>query len=139
MERQDYLERQIQQLARALSKIISDFLGLKSHDVNDALEKTNHSLKEKLGFDFQDIIKISNEDFITIIQNDNSFNVENLDKLADLIYIIAENKTGIERKILFEKSLTIINYIEKTQSIYSLERQTKKDKIYNNLDLIKKN
>ena len=140
MERRDYLEIQIEQLGRVLSKLISGFLGIKNQSVsNEILEQTNSSLKEYFGFDLSDLSKLSNQDFIRIIQNNRSFNIENLDKLSNFIELLAEIKPENEKIILLEKSLAIIDYIDKKESIYSLERQMKKVKINNNLDLLLKN
>ena len=140
MERRDYLEIQIEQLGRVLSKLISGFLGIKNQSVsNEILEQTNSSLNEYFGFDLSDLSKLSNQDFIRIIQNNRSFNIENLDKLSNFIELLAEIKPENEKIILLEKSLAIIDYIDKKESIYSLERQMKKVKINNNLDLLLKN
>ena len=140
MERRDYLEIQIEQLGRVLSKLISGFLGIKNQSVsNEILEQTNSSLDDYFGFDLSDLSKLSNQDFIRIIQNNRSFNIENLDKLSNFIELLAEIKPENEKIILLEKSLAIIDYIDKKESIYSLERQMKKVKINNNLDLLLKN
>ena len=120
--------------------MISGFLGIKNQSVsNEILEQTNSSLKEYFGFDLSDLSKLSNQDFIRIIQNNRSFNIENLDKLSNFIELLAEIKPENEKIILLEKSLAIIDYIDKKESIYSLERQMKKVKINNNLDLLLKN
>ena len=137
MEKQDYLERQIQQLTQALAKIISDFLGIKNQSVsNEILEQTNSSLNEYFGFDLTDLSKLSNEDFIKIIQSNKSLNLENLDKLSNFIALFAERKPENEKIILLKKSLAVIDYIDKKESVYSLERQMKKGKINNNIDLL---
>ena len=140
MERRDYLEIQIEQLGRVLSKLILGFLGIKNQSVsNEILEQTNSSLKEYFGFDLSDLSKLSIQDFIRIIQNNRSLNIENLDKLSNFIELFAEMKPENEKIILLQKSLAVIDYIDKKESIYSLERQMKKVKINNNLDLLLKN
>ena len=137
MEKQDYLERQIQQLTQALTRIISNFLGVKNQSVsNEILEQTNNSLNEYFGFDLLDLSKLSNEDFIKIIQNNKSLNIENLDKLSDFIELFAGMKSENEKIILLKKSMAIIDYIDKKESIYCFERQMKKDKIRKKLNLL---
>ena len=137
MEKQDYLERQIQQLTQALTRIISNFLGVKNQSVsNEILEQTNNSLNEYFGFDLLDLSKLSNEDFIKIIQNNKSLNIENLDKLSDFIELFAGMKSENEKIILLKKSMEIIDYIDKKESIYCFERQMKKDKIRKKLNLL---
>ena len=137
MEKQDYLERQIQQLTQALTRIISNFLGVKNQSVsNEILEQTNNSLNEYFGFDLSDLSKLSNEDFIKIIQSNNSFNMKNLDKLSDFIALFSEMKPENEKIILLQKSLAVIDYIDKKESIYCFERQMKKDKIRKKLNLL---
>ena len=59
MERRDYLEIQIEQLGRVLSKLILGFLGIKNQSVsNEILEQTNSSLDECFGFDLSDLSKL---------------------------------------------------------------------------------
>jgi hypothetical protein len=68
--------------------------------------------------------------FIKTLQGQKNFNDEDLEKLADIFFLIAEEygQRGIEgakKKKLFRRSLIVYEYLDKTGSTYSLDRHTK--------------
>lgn len=132
MEQQDHLKKQIDQLGRVLGKILSDLLGLKNQgQINDGIEITNQALKGELDLDMQALIDIQTDNFINTLKIEKNFNNENLDKLADVLLLIADNKQDKDKKMLYEKCLTIYEYLEKTENVYSLDRQWKIERIKN--------
>ena len=132
MEQQDHLKKQIDQLGRVLGKILSDLLGLKNQgQINDGIEITNKALKGELDLDMQALIDIQTDDFINTLKIEKNFNNENLDKLADILLLIADNKQDKDKKMLYEKCLTIYEYLEKTENVYSLDKQWKIERIKN--------
>src|SRR5690606_35095203 len=133
MEQQDYLKKQIDQLGKVLAKIFSDLLGLKNNgQFNAGLEITNQTLKNELDFDIQDLLDIPTENFINTLTTQKKLTNENLDKLAEILLLIADNKQGDNKK-LYEKCLTIYEHLEKSENIYTLDRQWKMNRIKNAL------
>lgn len=131
MEQQDYLKRQIDQLGRVLGKIFSDLLGLKSQgQIDDGIEITNQALKDELDLDIQKLLDIQTDDFIDTLKIEKSLTNDNLDKLAEILLLIADNRQTDNKK-LYEKCLTIYAYLEKDENIYSLDRQWKIERIKN--------
>lgn len=131
MEQRDYLNKQIDQLGQVLAKIFSDLLGLKnSGQINAGLEITNQTLKSKLDFDIRDLIDIPTDDFINTLKEQRNLTNDNLDKLAEILLIIADNRQT-DKKKLYEKCLTIYEYLENTENVYSLDRQWKIERIKN--------
>jgi hypothetical protein len=133
MEQRDYLKKQIDQLGQVLGKIFSDLLGLKSYgQINGGLEITNQTLKNELDLDIQNLLDISTDDFVNTLRTQKNFTNDNLDKLAEILLLIADNKQSNNKK-LYKKCLTIYEYLEKLENIYSLDRQWKIERIKNAL------
>jgi hypothetical protein len=130
MEKEDYLERQINQIGRILGKIISGLLGRKSQgQVNTGIEIVNQMLKSELDFDTQDLMAIQTDLFVNTLISEKKFNSDNLEKLAEILLLIADDEKKSENKILYEKCLVIFDYLEKTGNVYSFDRTWKMEQI----------
>ena len=133
MEQRDYLKKQIDQLGQVLAKLFSDLLGLKnSGQINTGLEMTDQTLKNELDFDVQDLLDMPTDKFIDTLTTQTGLTNENLDKLSEILLLIADNREN-DNKNLFEKCLIIYEYLEKADSIYSLDRYWKRKRIKNEL------
>lgn len=131
MEQQDYLKKQIDQLGQALAKIFSVMLGLKNNgQINAGIEITNQSLKNEIDLDIENLLDIPTEDFINTLITQKNITNDNLDKLAEILLLIADNGQ-LDNKKLYEKCLTIYEYLEKVENIYTLNRQWKIERIKN--------
>ena len=137
MEQQDYLLRQAGLLGQALGKIISKLLKLK--DDNDiSVDTVNQVLAEEVDFDVIQLSAIDDEKWIDTLKNEKCYNNRNMEKLADIFLLIAENVHSNESRQLCKKSLMIYQYIEKSENTYSFDRNCKinqiKGLIENNTD-----
>lgn len=133
MEQRDYLKKQIDQLGQVLAKIFSDLLGLKnSGQINAGLEITSQALKNELNIDIQALLDIPTDNFIDTLTTQKNLTNDNLDKLAEILLLIADNRQDDDKK-LYEKCLTIYEYLEKVENIYTLDRQWKMKRIKNEL------
>lgn len=131
MEQQDYLKKQIDQLGQVLAKILSDLLGLKNKgQINNGIELTNQTLKTEIDFDIQELLDIPTDDFVNTLKKQKNLTNDNLAKLAEILLLIADNGQTDNKK-LYEKCLTIYEYLEKAENIYSLDRQWKIERIKN--------
>ncbi|MBS1669079.1 MAG: hypothetical protein JST58_17010 [Bacteroidetes bacterium] len=132
MEQQDYLQRLIEQLGRVLGKISSNLIGLKNKgQIEDGFEMTNQTLKGELDFDIQKLINLPPDNFIKTLRANKGFNNENINKLADILLLIAEYSQGQEKKMLYRKCLMIYEYLEKAENVYSIVREGKIEQIKN--------
>lgn len=130
MEQQDYLKRQIDQIGQLLGQMLADLLDLKGQGkISEGIEITNQSLKSELGIDIQELMNIPVDDFISKLKTGKVFGNENLDKLADILMIIADNKHESDKKILYERCLRIYEYLQRAENIYSFDRQWKIERI----------
>lgn len=133
MEQRDYLKKQIDQFGQVLAKIFSDLLGLKnSGQINTGIEITSQALKNELDIDIQALLDIPTDNFIDTLTSQKNLTNDNLDKLAEILLLIADNRQGDNIR-LYEKCLTIYEYLESVENIYSLDRQWKMKRIKNEL------
>lgn len=134
MEQEDYLKRQIDQLSRILGKILSGMIGLKNQgQISESIEMTNKTLKKELELDVQELIDIKTDNFITTLKSEKDFTDESLDKLAEILWVIADSRQDDDRKKVYLKCLTIYEYLEKVEKTYSIDRQMKIAQIKNML------
>jgi hypothetical protein len=134
MEQEDYLKRQIDQLSRILGKILSGMIGLKNQgQISESIEMTNQTLKKELELDIQELIDIKTDNFIKTLKSEKDFTDESLDKLAEILLVIADSRQDGDRKKVYLKCLTIYEYLEKVENTYSIDRQMKIAQIKNML------
>jgi hypothetical protein len=135
MQQEDWLIRQINQLGRVLGKILADLLGLKTQgQIGEGIEAAKQALKNELDLNIDDLISIPTEQFIKTLQVGKKLSDDDFDKLADIFLLIAEelDKSGADddkKEKLYEKALTIYEYVDKTGSTYSFDRHSKIEKI----------
>lgn len=130
MEQEDYLKRQIDQLGRVLGKALSDLLGLlKKGQAGLGIETTVQTLKTELDLDIQGLTALKQEDFIYTLTSEKKFTCVHLEKIAEILLLMADYKPGYEKKSIYLKCLAIYKYLENADSTYSLDRQIKINQI----------
>lgn len=135
MGQEDYLKRQLDQLGRVLSKMLTGLLGSKDKTTPDnEIDQVNQELKAELGFTFDEFARLENEELIRILEIEKQFSNTHFEKLADLFLFIADNSDNIRGKQFYEKSLLLYKHLEETESTYSRDRYIKVERILKNLD-----
>jgi hypothetical protein len=135
MEKRDYLMDQIEQLGQALALIFSKLYGLRSQGrVPEGIELTNQSLKSELNLDIDELSSIPTEQFVNRLKEEKRFNHDNLERLADILLLIADNTYSSnpdsdQGQNLYSKCLEIYNYVNDSDLTYSFERQSKIERI----------
>ena len=135
MPQEDHLKKQIDQLGRVLGKILADLIGHKAQGQIIAEPEAIYSLL-KDALDIDDLLAIPIAELMTTLLSNNKFNNDNFEKLADILFLMAEevdqgNKLNLMKNKLFERSLIIYEYLNKSSMTYSLERHLKMVKIKN--------
>jgi hypothetical protein len=131
LEQEDYLKRQIDQLGKALGKILADLLGLHSHgEAGIGIEAADQALKAELDLNMDDLTLIPSGNFIQALLEGRNLNNESLEKLAEILFLIAENtregnKSSEKINELYERALILYEYTDKTGTTYSIDRHRK--------------
>jgi hypothetical protein len=135
MEHEDWFMRQINLLGRVLGKILADLLGLKARGLlNEGIREAEQTLISELDLDIEDLTSIPVDRFVKSLQEDKNFSDYDLDKLADIFYLMAgeiDRQGNQEDKMnkLYSRSLTIYKYLDNAGSTYSVDRHYKIEKI----------
>ena len=137
MEQEDYLKRQIDQLGRVLGTILADLLGFRAKgQIGEGIEATDQALKRGLDLNINDLISIPPEKFIQRLQEVKKLSNDSFDKLADILFLLAEEPARQDidnerRKQLYESARVIYEHLDKTSPTYSFDRHYKIEKIKN--------
>jgi hypothetical protein len=124
MERRDLIQDQIDQLGSFLATVLSKITGLKKQG-NSAewIQIINQDLKLELGFD--DIFSSEVDDFMNLLEKKPNFNGNNLNMLANNLFLIAQELEGKTSLNIYQKCLKILELIDKRELTYSQERDNK--------------
>ena len=130
MEQRDYLMRQIEQFARVLGKILFDLLGLKNKgDISESIEFTTRSLISELNIDLEKLTSIKRDELIDTLICKMGFNNGNLEILAEILMQTGDNyykmKNFHKGESFCQTSLTIYEYLDKSDNTYSFDRKEK--------------
>ncbi|MXN89810.1 hypothetical protein GR160_01090 [Flavobacterium sp. Sd200] len=129
MEKRDYLESQIEQLGLVLKNIIGFLIGKKSPGLETSKQLASLALKAELGFDPDEAVMLGDDDFLQRLIDTGKFNEGNYEKLADVLYLMAQEQLQTENrgeaKQLFNKSLLLYRYLERTEKKYSFYRNSR--------------
>lgn len=135
MEQEDFIKRQIDQLGRALEKILSGLMRLKVRgQTSQGIESVSQDLKTELGLNLEDLTLIPTESFLTTLLDTRKFSDNNFEQLAEIMFLIAEelNTRNIDvskMKQLYERALVIFEILDQTSTTYSYDRHSKIEKI----------
>ncbi|WP_299052295.1 hypothetical protein [uncultured Polaribacter sp.] len=115
----DFIEREVQRITQFIRELINKIAtGGSSEAYRDTIDK---QLKEKLDFGFYELLKLNNAELINKIKG---VDVMILSSLVSLFYgLDIANDDFTASNEVKRVSLIIIEEIEKTTDIYSLQRQ----------------
>ena len=126
MEQQDYLKRQIDQLARVLGKVLTLLPGLNNNgQLTYAYDASDQILKTQLEIDIRRLIDMPSDELINYLKSEKYYTNQNLEKLADIFFLMAQYAPDNDKQSLYLKSLSIFEYLETAEKTYALDRQLK--------------
>ena len=126
MFQEDYLLRQINQLARALGKLVFDFIGIKNTGlIEEYHQVADKILKEEIDYNLTELLDIPDDEFVSHLLRKDGFNDGNLNLLADLFYEMGSYLSKKEALPYLKKAFILYQYVENHDSTYSFERRKK--------------
>lgn len=126
MQRQDYIIKQIDQLAKVLSKLLADVLGLKNDlKITEAEKLVNTVFEKDLGFNFDEFLEVEDVKFITFLTS-NNFDLASMEEFANLFFEIGTSSTEKEKQInCFSKAKIIYSHLNTERKTFSFDFMTK--------------
>jgi hypothetical protein len=130
MIRKDYLEKQLEQLAIALAKLVSELIKSKSEgNIETGIEQANEFCKTEFDITLNEFNEIDSAELISYLTKNKQLNTGKLNILADLLFattqIIEKSEEEIKTKTFYNKLLLIYNYIDEKDKTFSASRQEK--------------
>jgi hypothetical protein len=124
---QDFLNKQIEQLASELDSLVIIMEKSKKQGREfEGLEKVDKGLMENLNINLEEINNIPIEHFMATITVDSQLNNSNLDKLGNLFFVTAKVLKHLKEKEsskrLFTRTLQIYLYLAKIEVEFPFER-----------------
>lgn len=133
---QDYLLKQAEQLGNALANVLSKLLGMKGS--NTMLASLDNILSSgDINIRFDKFLQFDQKEICDFFKCRKEFDNSNIEKVADIIKVLADDEVNIENKVKFEiLCLKILEYVQYNSNTYSLSIDYK---IANIRDDIKRN
>lgn len=129
MPQRDYILRQIDEAGIVLARLVAMLFGLKQQGKSDeGLGLVQQTLKTGLDWDLETLLAIPDEDFIADLTENKGLKPENLHKLAEILYALADNDLSAfaQRLQLQAKCLLLYEFLNNsTTAILDFERKTK--------------
>jgi hypothetical protein len=133
MERRDMFQDQIEQLGIVLSNMFAKIMGLKGKGASlELIQTVNQDMKKEL--DIDDLLGINTDDFVLILEKKMSFNEDNLEKLANNLFLVASEFDNAISTNIYQKCYKIYELIDQKSLTYSHERLHKMQQIKKVLD-----
>jgi hypothetical protein len=123
MEQRDFLVRQAEIFGQVLGKLLARLLEI--NESQEIIAEGNQALTESLGLNINDLISLDNEELLNRIINDKYFSLSNIEQLADILFVLANNSGDPEQTTLREKCLLLYQFLEKEDNAYSFNREWK--------------
>lgn len=117
---QDYLLKQTEQLGYALAKVLSKLLETKgSNAMLAGLENILSS--EDINIRFDEYLLFEQKDICDLFKCKKEFDNSNIEKVADIIKVLADDEVNIENRARLEiLYIKILEYAQSNSNIYSL-------------------
>lgn len=136
MFREDYIIRQINQLAQVLSRVLSAILKKSTQKEELSFDEVNTLLDDNLSLSIDRIIELSDEELLKYLLEHDFLTLELIGQLGDILYEIAQldPEEQYSQKALYKKGLLIYHHFESTSEIFSIDRHLRAQEIKEKLD-----
>jgi len=136
MEKQDYLQRQIDQLGKVLGELLGKITGSgKNPDASETLEIVSQVLNENLDWDIKKLLDIPEDEFVDKIKERQLLDDTNIETLADVLVEVAEHNPSNEEELL-KRALLMYEYLEQSNKTFSFTRNQKMGEVQQKLSVL---
>ena len=126
MEQRDYILREIEKISVMLLAMLGKFRRIKSKKQFEQERSMIDSELEEAGeLSIDKLISFTDEEIISYIDENKGFDPGNMELLADLLNVFAENLPENDSQNLNKKALLILEHIDRESRTFSMERSLK--------------
>ncbi|MEE4198461.1 MAG: DUF6483 family protein [Bacteroidales bacterium] len=135
MEKQDYLQRQIDQLGKVLGELLGKITGSgKNTDASETIEEVSQVLNENLNWNIAKLLDVPKNEFIDTLKKNQLLDDVNIETLADVLVEVAEHHSSNNEELL-KRALMMYEYLERSNKTFSFTRNQKMESIKQELSL----
>ncbi len=130
MIQQDYLLKQIEELG----KVISELISMRQEGSPDRKIEIIDKCYEMIGLNKNELISNSTDEIINYLNKKEIQNLEILESIANIMYeesFMIKNKKDKQTQI--EKTYKLISYVDKNSNCFSFQRQQKLNEVSNQI------
>jgi hypothetical protein len=126
MEQRDYILREIEKISVMLLAMLGKFKRIKSKKQFEQ-ERTliDSEVKEAGELSIDKLLSFTDEEIISYIDKNKGFDPGNMELLADLLNVFAENLPEKESRNLNKKAVLVLEYIDHETRTFSMDRSLK--------------
>ena len=126
MEQRDFVLREIEKIGAMLLALIGKLKSV-SPGIQFAVERVriDSDLKSITGLSMEEILTLPVEDIASRLMGDSRFNDVNMERVAEIMALMADHLPEIESEQAMERELGILELIEREGKTYSFERQSR--------------
>jgi len=126
MEQRDLLKEQIEQLGRAIGKVITGFLGLKADgNVQKGIDITNQQFKSELDIDIERLLSLNKPELTDYLLTKN-IGETSIVQLAEYVEMIGESQTDNAAKAgAFNSAVNLYEIANAQSATFDMNRQFK--------------
>ncbi len=133
MQQRDIIKDEIEQLGRALGKVLANFFALKNKGaISLAVEVTNQNLQSEIDLDINKLALLNEKEMEDYVQS-KKLTDRHLDQLATYVFEIGISKkgnlTGTNRLKWFRTAKRLLELVEKISNTITFERISLKEKV----------
>ncbi|MBV6485690.1 MAG: hypothetical protein KFKLKKLM_02279 [Flavobacteriales bacterium] len=132
MERRDLIKDELERIGKAISQLLANFLALKTNgNIAMAIENTNKQLKEELDIDVELMLTLQQQVFAEYLES-KKLTPQHIEILIDYFFETGSSLKDFHQeraRIILNKALEMIDFINNNSKTYSFERKGKEDKI----------
>ena len=126
MEQRDYILREIEKISVMLLAMLGKFKRIKSKkQFEQERALVNQHMEESGGLTIDKLLSFTDEEIISYSDKNKGFDPGNIELLADLLNVFAENLPDSESRNLNKKAVLILEYIDRETKTFSMERSLK--------------
>ena len=136
MEKRDYILREIEKISILIRYLIGKILSAMTViEEEEVYEQVDRELKTNLDMDIESILHLRPDQFDNAFKENNGFNLDNLELLANLFYEMAQVHKE-KRKLFLIQSLELYKYISEKSKAFSFDREARKSRIIDEIGQI---
>jgi hypothetical protein len=136
MERKDFLLLEIEKIGLVISAIRQKLFGGRDQLATNIERKVNEAkatLLSEVNFDLDKFCMLDGDSSLQYLKTIEGFNIENIERLAELLSQIGFSQPSESSKMYLEKSLQLYDFCNWQSKSYSIEREEIISNIKNSL------